>query len=277
MKKFALPIYSLAKTEDKSIPVSMKKSVYVLLAVVLLTALGYFFLFYLPLSLPLLWIKLMQLGSFALLGVTSIMLVKKIFFFKSFKEKLFFPLQLFFLLFAGLFLLQYFLGTADLFMALASSSAFIFPHILFLSWDSFKLAVQPVKKVWHTTKLSQGAAVFLYGMSLRIKLPVKRLDKQKKQYSIKAPLSMKLGEFFDHFITMQNSKWRQNIEVSEDTGQDFGWLFYEETVKGLSKRSLDPDLNLVDNGVKENATIIAIRVATAKREEVNSEGNSVLI
>lgn len=238
----------------------MRKAIYVIIIALVSTVICYFSLLNFKLPISFFLTKLSLLALFTVLGLLHLPLSYRFLQLNSFKEKFFFLLQLFVVVAAPFFFFYEFSNKSTVFLALAASSAFILPGIVSLSWDSFSSLTGSVQRLWYTTKLSQGAAAFIYGMTLKIKMPVKISDRKKKVFSTKAPLSMKLGEFFDHFVIIQNNKWRHKIELSEGDQQSFGWKFYELNLGGLLRRRLDPDISLVENGVKENSTIVALRV-----------------
>ncbi len=237
----------------------MRKAIYVIIIALVCVAICYFSLQNFGLPLTFFWNKVLQLSLFAVLGFLNAALSER-FLELSFKEKLLFSLQFFIIIAAPYFFFYDFSLEPNLFLAIAAASAFVLPQIIALSWELFTGISSTDKNLWYTTKLSQGAAAFIYGMTLKIKVPVKTSDRKKKVFSTKAPLSMKLGEFFDHFVIIQNNKWRHKIEISEGDLREFGWKFYEENLGGLVRRRLDPDMSLVENGVKENSTIVALRV-----------------
>jgi hypothetical protein len=260
MRKPAVALYSTNKTLEKSVSFWMRKIIYVILVALIAVSICYFSLINFSLTLSLFFNKVVLLSLFAFLGLLHLALSGSLLQLTSFKEKFLLCLQLFVIIAAAFFFFYDFRNLAHISLAIAASSAFVLPQVLSLSWESFIGISVGETKLWYTTKLSQGAAAFIYGMTLKIKVPVKASDRKKKVFASKAPLSMKLGEFFDHFIIIQNNKWRHKIEVSENEEQDFGWQFYEENLGGLMRRRLDPEMSLVENGVKENSTIVALRV-----------------
>lgn len=242
----------------------MKKTLNIVLLALLSGIAAYFSLlnFYLPLSFS--WIQLILISVFFLFGVLFIVTESKASN-QSFQSQFLFSLLQFLILFAVVLGVYSFFGRQNFFLVLACSSAFLFPKIFYFSWQAFRLIAQSARKIWYGGKTTQGAVNFLYGMPLQLKVSLKQIERRKKLFPIKAPLSMKLGEFFNHFLLMQNSKW-QKIQVTTNEQEPFGWEFFEESLGGLIKRRLDPDINVVDNGVKPNSVIVALRVVTKKKK-----------
>ncbi|WP_338871363.1 TssN family type VI secretion system protein [Spirosoma sp. SC4-14] len=80
-------------------------------------------------------------------------------------------------------------------------------------------------------------------------------------YTVKAPIDRTLHDLFHYMIYSHNAEenpeqpimyYEQNHE-----GSLLGWVFYKESLGGLSKQFLDPALTLTRNGVKANDVIIA--------------------
>ncbi|GAB3542693.1 TssN family type VI secretion system protein [Spirosoma fluminis] len=80
-------------------------------------------------------------------------------------------------------------------------------------------------------------------------------------YTVKAPIDRTLHDLFHYMIYSHNAEENpeQPILYHEHNheGSLLGWIFYKQSMGGLSKQFLDPSLTLMRNGIKANDTIIA--------------------
>jgi len=81
-------------------------------------------------------------------------------------------------------------------------------------------------------------------------------------FKAKAPVAMPLGELFLIFINDYNERTPAGpIGYLNEENQPYGWVFYAKTSWWQRRRYLDPDATFVQNGLVDNATILAERVA----------------
>jgi lipoprotein signal peptidase len=80
-------------------------------------------------------------------------------------------------------------------------------------------------------------------------------------YTVKAPIDRTLHDLFHYMIYSHNAEENPEQPIlyyeSNHEGSLLGWIFYKESMGGLSKEFLDPSLTLTRNGIKANDTIIA--------------------
>lgn len=118
------------------------------------------------------------------------------------------------------------------------------------------------EKVWFPTDevIEKKATVFLNSLPIHIKLS-RSLTSEATSFPLQAPVKMKLGTMFYHFIQDKNKAPESAIEFKNARDAFYGWEFYTEAFGGLKKRYLNPELTLIDNKIKQNATIVAQRVS----------------
>jgi hypothetical protein len=65
---------------------------------------------------------------------------------------------------------------------------------------------------------------------------------------------MKLGLLFYHMVQEQNRNPSQAIKLVDLKDEPYEWIFF--TRSWGSTRYLDPELSLIENGIKENEVLI---------------------
>ena len=77
----------------------------------------------------------------------------------------------------------------------------------------------------------------------------------------KAPVKLKFGTWFQLFLIDYNSKYFGNPIVFKDSkNESFGWIFYAQNSLFREKKYIDPDLSIVENGLKDTSLISCKRV-----------------
>ncbi|NID12111.1 TssN family type VI secretion system protein [Fibrivirga algicola] len=80
-------------------------------------------------------------------------------------------------------------------------------------------------------------------------------------YTVKAPIDRTLQDLFHYMIYSHNAEENpeQPIQYHEHNqeGSLLGWIFYKQSLGGLSKQFIDPALTLTRSGIKSNDVIIA--------------------
>lgn len=80
-------------------------------------------------------------------------------------------------------------------------------------------------------------------------------------YTVKAPIDRTLHDLFHYMIYSHNAEENpeQPILYHEHNheGSLLGWIFYKQSLGGLSKQFLDPALTLTRNGIRADDVIIA--------------------
>ncbi len=80
-------------------------------------------------------------------------------------------------------------------------------------------------------------------------------------YTVKAPIDRTLHDLFHYMIYSHNAEENPEAPIlyyeQNHEGSLLGWVFYKESLGGLSKQFLDPAVPLTRNGIKANDVIIA--------------------
>lgn len=70
---------------------------------------------------------------------------------------------------------------------------------------------------------------------------------------------MKLGLIFYHMLTEQKDKIQTPVDFKDANDKPYGWVFFTVSIAGWSK-FLDPEADLIENGISQNAVIIVRRI-----------------
>lgn len=104
----------------------------------------------------------------------------------------------------------------------------------------------------------QKATTFLNSMPVRFRIEMDAFGGDERTVAFRAPVRMKLGSIFYHTVQEQNEKGASDIQLQDLNGEAYQWTF------SISRfgwpRFLDPETDLMENGVKPNAVIVARRV-----------------
>lgn len=150
--------------------------------------------------------------------------------------------------------------------------AFLLPYVLAEAWRAFYLLSTQAAATWrYSADVSlQKATTFLNSIPVRFRIQASRFDGEYT-VSFRAPVRMKLGIIFYHMVQEQNNREKEAIRLLDVEEQPYEWAF-STSVLGW-KNFLDPELTLLENGVKENAIVTAQRVSNQEAvEETVFEG-----
>jgi len=103
-------------------------------------------------------------------------------------------------------------------------------------------------------------------------------DPEPIKVKAKAPGNMVFGNWFYKFIEDYNLKFPKNpVHYKGDYNESYRWIFFIKT--SFFKRNLfiDPDLDILDNGISEKFTIYAKRVSENEMEQEISGEKSIMI
>ncbi|HZF65306.1 MAG TPA: TssN family type VI secretion system protein [Chitinophagaceae bacterium] len=214
------------------------------------------------------WMKLTQMLLFSFFGYVHLRKLNKYVRFtrNSFADRMNFSIQLAILICLVLIALYLFLGHNFLLLALGSGSAFLLPFVVVEAWSAFTSKSRMEYGVWHKPVPEDQEKVYIFftGFSVQFKFSLSADDSKKQVYSTQAPLDRSLGEFFNHFLLIKRNNNKSRIELMDEHKQPFGWKFYLLSNYGIEKRLLDPDLDLKQNNVPQNAVIQVERVQLIK-------------
>lgn len=116
-------------------------------------------------------------------------------------------------------------------------------------------------KIWFYKEpgMDMPTVILLNTVQVYLQLNTKFSEPGEELFSTSAPLDMKLGDFFNHFINVTRKTNKLKIDFFDDKQMSFGWKFYANSLMGLKKIELDPALSLRENKIKELGIIIASR------------------
>ena len=89
----------------------------------------------------------------------------------------------------------------------------------------------------------------------------KETDNRKTYFRAKGPETMKLGEFFYHFMNEYNESYSQTPIAYTDRGYEpFEWWFARKPKWFQLQKIYNPELSIRENGIKENTVIVCERI-----------------
>lgn len=209
-----------------------------------------------------------QLTGFALAGVLYVQLeVKK----KLSVPRLNYQAPLVRLVIMGLIILIavgviYWMENAQLvWLSLGVGAAFLLPSLTTFSEYAYSEIPDLEYPIWYKKDnlIDNKTFVFLTSVPIKIKLAPQAIDNTYTVYNSTVPAQMEIGNIFHYFLVKQQIK-KLLIETEDEYGEPYGWQFYTESLKGYQHTPLHPNLNLWENQVKANGTIIARRVIGEK-------------
>lgn len=207
--------------------------------------------------------KALQFLAFLGIGIAyATQYPKRLYFFsdRGFSGGLLYSIFLTLVIYVLLFALYLLIDRALLLTALGSACAFLLPFIVSQAWESYDTVTENPYSLWYPTgPVDETDVVFLNGLPIKVKLAQSPYDQTEQTYASSAPLDMKLGDFFNHFILQKNKGKRPVIELTNESKTTSGWEFYTEAYGGLQKRPLNPRETILDNKLEKGAVIIARR------------------
>lgn len=89
----------------------------------------------------------------------------------------------------------------------------------------------------------------------------KETDERKTYFRAKGPETMKLGDFFYHFMNEYNETYSETPIAYVDGGYEpFEWWFGRKSKWYQWARIYNPDLSIRENGIRENTVIVCERI-----------------
>lgn len=145
---------------------------------------------------------------------------------------------------------------------------FIIPLLFMKSFDNLAEIPPPIYKVWYYPDFPEEPDLDkldlnkIYVLELEFsKVPFQSVS----NFKLKAPIEMNFGEWFMMFINNYNDKFAESpIQYLDNTGKSYGWIFYTKSTFFKPKKFIDPDLSVTENKLKENITIVSLRVEENK-------------
>ena len=86
-------------------------------------------------------------------------------------------------------------------------------------------------------------------------------DPENVKVKAKAPVKLEFGHWFQLFLNDYNTKYLENpIVYKASQSEVFGWIFFTPATPLTDKKYIDPDLSILNNGLKDSSVIICKRV-----------------
>ncbi|MDT7830632.1 TssN family type VI secretion system protein [Pricia sp. S334] len=79
-------------------------------------------------------------------------------------------------------------------------------------------------------------------------------------FKAKAPKDMAFGRLFFFFINDYNDKKATKIEMTEDSGNPYGWYFYIKPKWYAASKHIDSELSVVKNNLQDGDVVICQRI-----------------
>jgi len=157
----------------------------------------------------------------------------------------------------------------------AATSIFTFILPLLFWWAYISLISIPTEiyKIWQYPAvpiiINMDHLNFDHLLVLELELFKNTNDHEPIKVKAKAPENMIFGNWFYKFIEDYNVKFpKTQVKYISDDHENYKWIFYIKTSFFKRNIFIDPDLDIIQNGITEKVTIIAKRVSeNANRPE----------
>lgn len=143
---------------------------------------------------------------------------------------------------------------------------FVLPAFLSVCFALYQSIPQDIHKVWYFPLEADEVdydhidTSVIYMLELEYSKSIN--DPRLTNTKLRAPVSMKFGDWFRSFIESYNYKHEDDpIQYSYDGEDPHGWIFYVKPGLFGSARFIDPDQTIADNKISEKNVIQAKRVA----------------
>jgi hypothetical protein len=124
-------------------------------------------------------------------------------------------------------------------------------------------AKSPDRRVWNVSLSDTSPVMLLNAVTLYVQLAPKVGDREEMTYLYPAPLGIRLGDYFNHFLNVKLREMNDEIEVADSHGILYQWTFHKKAT--FSTKQLEPTLSLIKNKVEATTIIRAKRVFSLKQ------------
>lgn len=148
---------------------------------------------------------------------------------------------------------------------------FVLPQFLTTAFNAYRSIPQEIHKVWyfplHADEVDYDnidtSTIYMLELEYSKSINDPRITNTK----LRAPVSMKFGDWFRSFIENYNYKYESDpIQYTTIDQTPLGWIFYTKpSLLGKSKY-IDPDLTIAENKITEKNIILAKRVGMVEEE-----------
>jgi hypothetical protein len=148
---------------------------------------------------------------------------------------------------------------------ISSLFAFFVPMVLMESFEDFISIPDPIYFLW---KFDENREVEMVKsddiMLVTFDIPMNLEASVRKEIKLKAPKSIKFGDFFQMFIENYNATYHQEqIQFKNFNGVPYSWVFFVKP-QGFfgSKLYIDPRISISENKINQNHIITIERTDT---------------
>ncbi|MBS1614710.1 MAG: hypothetical protein JST06_01175 [Bacteroidetes bacterium] len=149
---------------------------------------------------------------------------------------------------------------------------FVLPEFFRIAFTIYCEIPQEIHKVWYfpinadPVDYDQVDTSTIYMLELEYSKSIS--DSNISNTKLRAPISMKFGDWFRSFIENYNYKYENDpIQFANTDQTPLGWMFYTKA-KALGKsRFIDPEQTIAENKISEKDIILAKRVGMVEEEE----------
>ncbi len=142
-------------------------------------------------------------------------------------------------------------------IAAVAATAFLLPYAFYATIYYFRSIGAKQYQPWFIppdVEPDTRMSLLLNSIHFKIKINIKDSDAAPTKFIITLSPKLKLSVVFLRFLYDRHDI----IEMTDSNGYPYGWLF--SIKKRFGKKMLDPDLTLLENGVKEDDIILVERV-----------------
>ena len=214
---------------------------------------------------------LLLVVGFLLIGVFYLKLIVKTEHYDDIKQKVVGTVIFAFVISICVFLFYWKLKSLDFITPFAAGAAFALPTITFYAWILYESIPSLQYDLWYKRDnlIDNKAFVFFNSVSIQLKVAPHISDRMYSLVELTVPNHIELGKLFHYFLIQQLAK-DIDIETTDENGEPIGWQFFISKHKGFKVIPLDPDKNLLENGVSPNSVIVAKRVISEQENFVYS-------
>ncbi|MBE9599394.1 TssN family type VI secretion system protein [Pedobacter sp. MC2016-24] len=147
-----------------------------------------------------------------------------------------------------------------------SITCFFVPLIFWWAYVSLLGIPSEIYKIWKypdmPLDINMDHVDFNKLLVLELELYRKSSDPEPLKVKVKALENMNFGIWFHKFIDDYNLKFTNNpIAFKSDDQENYKWIFFIKTSFFKRNIFIDPDLDIIENGITEKMTIYAKRVS----------------
>jgi Type VI secretion system, TssN len=142
-------------------------------------------------------------------------------------------------------------------IAAVAATSFLLPYALYATIHYFRSIGSRQYEPWFIppdVEPDTRMSLILNSIHFKIKINIKDSDIHPTQFIITLSPKLTLSAVFLRFLYDKHDI----IEMTGSNGYPYGWLF--SIKKKFGKKMLDPDLTLIENGVREDDVIVVERI-----------------